>query len=175
MWRRLMIFAAIAALMTGCSGMTTDEFSQRTPKLVIEKYFDGPTRAWGVFEDRFGRVRRQFTVDLNGRKDGDELVLDEQFTYDDGEVGSRVWHIRPVAEGVYEGRAGDVVGIARGEASGNVLHWRYTLNLPVGGRTWAVSFDDWMFLQPGGVLVNRAHMSKWGLEIGSVSIFFQKP
>jgi Protein of unknown function (DUF3833) len=174
MFRRNLLCAAAAALMTGCSSMSTAEFAQHTPKLNVEDYFEGSTRAWGIFEDRFGRIRRQFTVDMTGRRDGEELVLEERFTYDDGDTDSRVWRIRKTGDGAYEGRAGDVIGVAAGEAAGNALHWRYTLNLRVGNGTWAVAFDDWMFLQPGGVLLNRAHMSKWGVEIGSLSLFFQK-
>lgn len=154
--------------------MSVDDFSGRTPQLVVDRYFAGHTRAWGLFEDRFGRVRRQFAVDMNGRRDGDEFVLDERFAYDDGEVQSRVWRIRATGPDRYEGRAGDVVGVAIGEAKGNALHWRYTLNLPIDGRIWAVNFDDWMFLQTDGVLLNRAHMSKWGIELGSVTLLFQK-
>ncbi len=172
-WRWIGVAAILA--LAGCSGMSVDNFAGRTPKLVVDQYFDGRTRAWGLFEDRFGRVRRQFTVDMVGQKQGDEFVLDEHFTYDDGETQSRIWRIRETGPDTYEGRAGDVVGVAIGRASGNALNWRYTLNLPIDGRTWAVDFDDWMFLQRGGVLLNRAHMSKWGIELGSVTLLFQKP
>jgi hypothetical protein len=37
-----------------------------------------------------------------------------------------------------------------------------------------VKFDDWMFLQPGGVLLNRARMSKFGVELGQVTLSFMK-
>lgn len=173
-WRRA-IGAAAALVLTGCTAMSVNDFSHGTPELAVDQYFAGRTQAWGLFEDRFGRVRRQFVVDMNGRREGGEFVLDEQFTYDDGETQSRTWRIRATGPGTYEGRAGDVVGVARGEAKGNALHWRYTLNLPIDGRIWAVNFDDWMFLQKDGVLLNRAHMSKWGIELGSVTLLFQKP
>jgi hypothetical protein len=31
-----------------------------------------------------------------------------------------------------------------------------------------------MFLQPDGVLINRARVSKWGITIGEATIFFVK-
>ncbi len=37
-----------------------------------------------------------------------------------------------------------------------------------------MKFDDWMFLQPGGVVINRARVSKWGIDIGEVTLFFSK-
>jgi hypothetical protein len=32
-----------------------------------------------------------------------------------------------------------------------------------------------MFLQSGGVMINRARLSKWGFDIGEVTLFFMKP
>jgi hypothetical protein len=171
---------AVAALMTivaitGCGSMQPEDFANSQPRLVLEEYFSGKTRAWGTFEDRFGNLRRQFVVDITGTWDGHELILDEDFRYADGEIGERVWHITKLDAHRYEGRAADVVGTATGVAYGNALNWRYDLDLKVGDGTWRVSFDDWMFLQPDGVLINRARVRKWGFEIGEVTIVFSKP
>jgi len=171
--RRGLLFATIF-LVTGCSTMKPQDFADSEPRLVLEKYFVGRTRAWGLFEDRFGDVRRQFVVDIDGRWDGSELVLDEHFTYADGERDRRIWRIAKKDEHTYEGRADDVVGTASGIAYGNALNWQYDMNLKVGERTWRVRFDDWMFLQADGVLINRARVSKFGLEIGEVTLFFRK-
>ena len=57
---------------------------------------------------------------------------------------------------------------------GNALHWRYVLRLPVGGREWAVDFDDWMFLVDEHTMLNSARMSKYGFGLGEVSLFFRK-
>ncbi|WP_035693582.1 DUF3833 domain-containing protein [Azospirillum halopraeferens] len=153
--------------------MEPSDFAGRTPELRIEDYFAGHTRAWGLFEDRFGTVRREFTVDIRGTRNGRELVLEEDFVYADGETQRRVWRIVATGDGTYEGRADDVIGVATGRAAGNALNWRYEMDMAVGDGTWRVAFDDWMFLQPGGVLINRAHLSRWGVWIGTVSLFFQ--
>ncbi|MEG9883128.1 MAG: DUF3833 family protein [Hyphomicrobiales bacterium] len=42
----------------------------------------------GIFEDRFGALRRQFTVEVIGAIDGDILKLEEDFLYKDGGEGS---------------------------------------------------------------------------------------
>lgn len=168
-WAALFVIAA----MTGCSSMKPQDFANRRPELHIEEYFAGHTRAWGLFEDRLGTVRREFAVDIAGTWDGRELVLDENFTYSDGETERRVWNITKTGPATYEGRAADVIGTAAGEAAGNALQWSYDMNLKVGGGTWRVRFDDWMFLQPDGVLLNRAHVYRWGVWVGTVSIFFQ--
>lgn len=154
--------------------MKPADFQGRTPELRIEDYFLGRTYATGIFEDRFGQLRREFTVEIDGSLQGDVLTLDEDFCYADGERSRRVWTIALIGPGLYLGAADDVVGTAEGEAVGNALHWRYRLELPIGGKVWEVGFDDWMFLQPGRVLVNRATVSKWGLELGEVTLFFSK-
>ena len=167
-----MIFLGV--VLTGCGGMDIKKFEAATPQLVLEEYFAGKTRAWGIFEDRFGTLRRQFTVDIDGRWDGRTLVLDERFVYRDGERDRRVWTIEKVGPNRYQGRADDVIGVATGEAKGNALSWRYNMDLKVGDSTLRVHFDDWMFLQPDNVLINRARVSKWGVELGQVTLFFSK-
>ncbi len=171
-----MVFAALFAvvLLNGCKTMKPSDFQGTTPRLVIEDYFSGRTQAWGIFEDRFGALRRQFTVDIDGTWDGETLVLDEHFEYSDGETDRRVWKITKTGANTYEGRADDVIGVATGEARGNALNWRYDMDLKVGDGSWRVHFNDWMFLQPSGVLLNRARVSKLGLEIGTVTLAFMK-
>lgn len=168
--------AVLASLIIpgGCSDMKATDFQGASPQLKIEEYFQGETHAWGIFEDRFGNLRRQFTVAITGTWDGSELHLDEQFLYSDGERDERVWRISKTGEHSYQGQAGDVIGTAQGEAYGNAMNWRYDLDLKVGGSTVRVHFNDWLFLQPSGVLLNRARVSKFGIEIGEVTLFFAK-
>lgn len=160
--------------LSGCEVMKPVDFENTFPKFILESYFSGSTQATGIFEDRFGVVHRQFTVDIEGTWDGAELVLDEKFNYADGEKDQRIWTITKTGAHTYEGRAGDVVGIAKGEAYGNALNWHYDLNLKVSDTTVRVHFNDWMFLQANGVLINRARVSKFGIEIGTVTLAFTK-
>ena len=127
-----------------------------------------------MFQDRGGTLKRQFVVDINGVIENNELVMTEDFVWNDGEKSQRIWRIQRIQSGQYSGRAADVVGQAQGKSAGNALNWQYTLNLPVDGKTWQVNFDDWMFLQPDNVLLNRATMSKLGIRLGEVTIAFSK-
>lgn len=74
--------------LTGCADMKPQDFAETEPKFDLYEYFEGKTVAWGLFEDRFGTVRRQFKVDIIGSVDKSEshetLTLDEHFTYADG-------------------------------------------------------------------------------------------
>ena len=169
------IFLLGLFLLTGCSAMKPEDFAQSPQPFVLEEYFAGKTRAWGLYEDRFGTVKRQFVVDINGTWDGTQLTLDEYFTFADGEKSTRQWRIRKLPDGSYEGRADDVIGIAKGRVGGNALNWNYVLDLKISEtRTLHVTFDDWMFLLPDGVLMNRARMSKFGIELGAITISFMK-
>ena len=162
------------ATLTGCSTMKVEDFAGSEPRLLIEDYFQGKTRAWGIFEDRFGKLRRQFVVDIEGTWDGRELILDEDFRFSDGETDRRVWRIVKQDDHRYEGRSEDIVGIATGESRGNAFNWTYVIDLKTGEDTLRVRFDDWMFLQPDGVLLNRARVTKWGIEVGEVTLVFKR-
>lgn len=167
--------ASAAALTAGCAtGPSVDAYAERTPTLVLEDYFLGETTAYGIFEDRFGKLRRTFKVDITGTIEDNQLTLDERFVYDDGERQTRIWVIDILGNGQYRGTAGDVPDVATGEVSGNAFNWKYKVDLKVGDSTWNVGFDDWMYLLEDGVLMNRAYVTRWGIRIGEVTIAFQK-
>jgi len=173
--RRFAVIFATLSIVTGCTTMSPQDFASTTPALSLEEYFVGKTKAYGLFHDRFGTLQRRFTVDITGTLNNEgALVLDERFSYADGETQQRVWTIRKAGDGLYEGRADDVVGTARGELAGAVLRWTYDLDLPISGRTWQVAFDDWMILMDDGILMNKATVSKWGLKIGEVTLVFRQ-
>ncbi|MFD2261893.1 DUF3833 domain-containing protein [Lacibacterium aquatile] len=154
--------------------MKVTDFANHQPTFLPEEFFKGGTKAWGIFEDRFGRVRRQFSVDITGTWDGYCLTLDESFLYDDSQTDTRIWRIRKNLDGTYAGEADDVVGVAEGVATGNAFNWSYVMDLKIGNGTLRVAFDDWMFLQRDGVVINRARVRKWGIELGQVTLFFTK-
>lgn len=168
------LLVLVLFLMSGCSNMSVEQYRDSTPQLVLEDYFLGETRAWGIFQNRSGDVERQFTVDILGKMVDGNLVLEEDFIYADGTLDRRVWTIKKIDEQHYEGRASDVIGHAIGHVSGNALNWSYTLDLPYKDGTIEVQFDDWMFLQPDGVLLNKAKMTKFGFYLGEVTLVFQR-
>jgi len=172
---RVLPYLLVVLLSLGaCSSMKIDDFAGTGPDFRPETYFAGQSRAWGIFEDRFGNLKREFTVNLQGDWDGSTLTLTEDFDYADGETEQRIWRITKTGDGIYEGRADDVVGVANGIARGKALNWSYDLMLNIGDSRIKVRFDDWMFLQPDGVLINKADVSKFGITIGTVTLFFKK-
>lgn len=174
MLHRIAYAVTVVLILGGCQSMQIDHFKGTTPRLVLEEYFAGKTKAWGIFEDRFGNLRRQFVVDITGDWDGTTLTLDERFDYADGETDQRVWRIEKTGDNAYVGHASDVIGTAEGQTEGSAFSWTYEMELNIQGHDVKVRFDDWMFLQPGGVMVNRAYVTKFGIELGTVTLFFQK-
>jgi len=160
--------------LAGCASPSPADYANQTPKLDLKQYFNGKLLAHGIVTDRGGAVLQRFTVQMTGTWVGDTGTLDERFTYADGRKETRVWTLQRGADGRYTGRAADVLGEAQGQAAGNALNWRYTLLLPVDGRTWEVQFDDWMFLVDEHVMLNRAVMSKFGIRLGEVLLSFQR-
>ena len=140
----------------------------------LETFFEGNSSAEGLFEDRFGTIRKRFNVAIQGSCDEDTLTLNESFQYDDGSEENRQWKIVILKDGTYEGRASDVVGKAVGDISDNTLHWRYSMRLPIGKMLFRVRFDDKMWLMSSGDLLNRARVYKFGILIGSVTIVFKR-
>ena len=172
---RNLILAALLLLSAGCSKIDVSQYVDNKPELDIFTYFEGQTRGWGIVQDRKGELLRQFVVTIDGTfTDDSTLILDEDFVWSDGEKSKRVWTIKRIDAHTFVGSADDVVGSAQGNSSGNALHWRYHLNIEARGSTWKVHFDDWMFLQPDQVVINRATMSKFGIHLGDITIAFSK-
>ena len=177
----LLGFLTIWGGLAGCSTQTIEDVADRRPALSLETFFEGETIAYGIFEDYSQKLSRQFRVNIIGSVTqtdaGTMLTLEEDFLYDDGEEQRRVWEITNLGTdeaGIthYEGRADDVVGTAIGKVAGNALNWRYTLALPVDGSVYHIQFDDWIYQQDENVALNRAKLTKFGLEVGSVTLTF---
>ena len=71
--------------IVGCSIKPSIEDAKLSDRnFSLEEFFEGETRAYGQFQDILGNVSRRFLVDIKGSWDGSNLVLIEDFTYEDG-------------------------------------------------------------------------------------------
>ena len=168
------ILLLLLMMLAGCSSVNVEQYRDERPKLDLQKYFDGTIDAWGMFQDRSGKVVKRFTVRIDARWSGNTGTLDEHFEYSDGSKSRRVWTLERIDEHHYRGTADDVVGVATGELHGNALRWQYVLKLDVDGRVWEVDFDDWMYLMDDHVMLNRSVMSKFGVRLGEVTLSFRR-
>ena len=161
-------------LLAGCAAIDPQVYQSEKPALDLPQYFNGTLIGHGMFQSRSGEVQRRFVVSIKASWNGDVGTLDEDFTWSDGKKEKRIWTLRKTGENRYIGTASDVIGEAVGVVSGNALHWQYTLKLPYKDSTLEVQFDDWMFLIDERVMLNRAVMSKFGVDLGEVFISFQR-
>ena len=174
--KNIFILLFFITMLNGCTNTDMKSFSDKTPNLDLFNFFKGETIAYGIFEDRFGKLRRQFRVNLIGSIKDNKLILDEKFLYDDGETDERLWTISKDKvlqnQTKYSGSAEDIEGIAKGSVSGNTLNWSYDIYLNIKGTKMKVHFNDWIYQQDENVAINRAYVSKFGINIGSVTLVF---
>jgi hypothetical protein len=168
------LIMGMMTFLTACSGPNLANYKKDAPPLNLKDYFTGPIKAWGLVQDRKGQVTRRFDVVMHGSWEGNVGTLEEHFSYYDGETDKRVWTITQVSANRYEGQAGDIIGKATGEVSGNTMRWAYVMDLPVGETTYKITFDDWMFLMNDGVLINRSYLKKFGITVAELTLFMQK-
>lgn len=172
--KSLLLVLGTTLILAGCASVGIEDYANEEPELNLLEYFSGPVEAWGMFQNRSGKVVTRFHVQIESRREGDRLILDEHFTYSDGTLQRRVWTLTPDGPKGWRGTADDVVGEAQGQLAGNAFRWQYRLSLPVDGRIWEVNFDDWMYLMDQDTLINRASMRKFGIEWGQVTLFFRR-
>ncbi len=172
--KKVVIFISIL-IITGCANnMMPTDFKDQKPRLIIEEYLSGNVKAWGILQNRSGKVIRQFSADLDGKWDGEQLILDEKFNWSDGEIQNRQWQIKKIDQHNYEGTAGDVVGKAKGFSYGPAFKFEYVLLVPVKGKNIKIKFDDWIFKQDEKVAINRATMTKFGFKVAELTVMFVK-
>ena len=173
---KILFALLLTILFTSCTGnnMKPIDFKDQKPRLIIEDYLSGNVKAWGILQNRSGKVTRQFSAELNGKWDGKQLILDEEFNWTDGEIQKRQWKINKIDEHNYEGTAGDVAGKARGYSYGPAFKFEYVLLVPIKGKEIKITFDDWIFKQDDRVAINRATMTKFGFKVAELTVVFVK-
>jgi len=164
----------ILIFISSCTDHSIKSYSDEEPKISVREFFNGNIHALGIVQNRSGQVIKRFKVDIKAFWEGNKGYLDEKFVYSDGKKESRVWELNEISQSLYQGRADDVIGTANGETAGNVFYFEYDLNLPVDDTTYEVNFEDWMYLLDKNTLLARSYMSKWGFDLGEVTIIMNK-
>ncbi len=162
-------------LLTGCASLTAQDYAGSTPRMDMLEYFSGQVHAWGVVQERSGKVIRRFTLVMQGTPQPDgSLAIHEVLDYVDGGHETRDWSVKRLDEHHVSATANGIVGTAEGEQYGDALHLKYVLQDTSSGSPREFPVDDWFFLQADGVLLNRSYGSKWGFHAFDVITSFQK-
>ena len=161
-------------MLSGCSSKIED-YKGTTPVLSLQDYFTGPIKAWGIVQDRSGKVIQRVDIDMVGQWTGDTGTLAETLKYYDGRTEKRTWQLKKVSENKFTGTAEGIVGTGTAESNGMAIRWQYVMTVPVGDTTYDITFDDWMYAMNDNILVNRSYMKKFGIKVAEISLFMQKP
>lgn len=176
MIKKLTLTIILSMSLLSCSNITPKDYQHNEPKLDIRHYLNGKVKAWGMLEDRSGKITRRFEVDMNATWKGNQGTLEEFFTFDDGEKSTRVWTINFSDDHHFTASAGDVVGQATGSQYGNAMQMQYVLDLEVDkkGTRYNVKLDDWMYLLDDNTLINKSKIKKFGITFAKLTIVFKK-
>ncbi len=170
---RFILLCGVAIMLHGCGSVPAD-YEATTPEFDMAHFFDGKLKAYGIVQNRSGKVIRRFEADLIGTWQANEGRLEEDFVYDDKQTQRRVWLLNKHPNNRYSGTAGDVVGEATGESRGFAFNWHYTLAIEVDGKVWDVNLDDWMYQINESRIMNRTIMTKWGFKVGEITLIIEK-
>ena len=162
------------SLLLACSSIQVTEYSNNKPAMVIEEFFNGSLSAHGIVKSRSGKVTRYFSADIDASWNNGVGTLDERFKFDDGEAQRRVWTLKKDASGTYIGSANDVVGSSKLQVAGNSLFLKYVLRIPYEDSTLDLNIDDRMYLVTDRLLINESIMTKWGFEVGQITLVIEK-
>ena len=158
--------------------MKIAEFADGKPQFVLEEFFSGRLKGWGLTLGRMGGLQNRFTIEAEGRWDAtaNTLVLKETYAFDDGHHDILTWTIIKRDEGTYEGRESLVDGTASGEQAGNAFRWQYSREVPnADGTKTKFGFDDWFFLHDDGAHMSaHASLTKLGIEFAALSVFYER-
>lgn len=160
-------------VLSSCSSELTD-YDSVEKSFDIKEYFNGDVTAWGIIQSYTHKVERRFCVEIIGSWQGNKGTLAETFYFDDGEISYRNWQLTQQPEGHYLGTAEDVTGVAIGKHQGFTFQLQYTLQLPLAGKTYEMTMDDWMYQLDDHRVMNKTSMSKFGIKVAEITLFFNK-
>jgi len=152
----------------GFRAQSPEDYADTGPAFVPQEHLSGPIVAEGVIFGPTGRVASRFDATMEGVWDGNSGTLTEDFTFSTGNRQQRAWQITLGDDGTVTATASDVIGEAKGKLSGATLSLRYRIRLSEAAGGHVLDVADWMYLTPGGTVVNRSEMRKFGVLVGEL-------
>ena len=152
----------------GFQAQTPGDYEDDNPAFDIRQHLNGPILCEGVIYGPLGRVSSRFVADFEAQWDGDTGIMKETFTYDDGSIQNREWHLTILDNGQICARAPDVVGEGEGRQSGSSVLLRYKIRLPEDSGGHVLDTVDWMYLTPNGTIMNRSQFRKFDIKVAEL-------
>lgn len=157
--------------------MNIDDFADQRPLFVLENFFSGSLRGWGITLSRLGNLQNRVTVEAAGRYDAsaNTMVIEEAYSFEDGHRDILTWTIINRGQGRYEGRETLIGGTAEGTQAGNGFHRKYHREVPAAdGSKTKYTFDDWFIPHDENHMTAHASLTKLGIEFATISAFYER-
>ena len=145
-----------------------EDYAKAGEMFDLRTHLNGPILCEGVIYGPLGRVSSRFVGEFECTWQGNQGVMDEVFTYDDGSQQTRCWQLTLGNDGRIKALADDVVGEGTGQQSGNAVQLKYRFRLPEASGGHVLDTVDWMYLAPNGTIVNRSQFRKYGLKVAEL-------
>ncbi|MEX1235766.1 MAG: DUF3833 domain-containing protein [Roseovarius sp.] len=156
------------------SAQKPEDYASSAPAMDMRQHLSGRIACHGVIYGPLGRVASRFDAEFRGTWTGDTGTLAEHFFYDSGNTQDREWRLSLGPNGTLRAEADDLVGAGRGQFSGASLMLRYRIRLPAEAGGHVLSVTDWMYLTPGGTIVNRSQFRKYGIKVAELVATMKK-
>jgi hypothetical protein len=160
--------------LSACSSVDINQYKDNQPTLILDQFFNGELTAHGILKNRSGEVTRYFNVTMTGSWNENGIgTLAEKFIFDDDSIQFRTWTFTPIttATGMqYQATANDTLGATMIDLSGNAFFMNYDLLINYKGDDMDVNIDDKMYLINDEVMINESVMTKFGIEVGYITL-----
>ena len=115
---------------------------------------------------RDGSVRK-LHMDVRGTFDGQNLVLNEDMAFSDGERQHKVWTFRKTGPATWTGQRDDVVGTGTATLDGRSISLSYTARVKLpGGSVTSLKFNEHYDLGDPARIVNKTAISYLFFTVG---------
>ncbi|MEX0318046.1 MAG: DUF3833 family protein [Ruegeria sp.] len=153
---------------TGFLAQRPIHYATGEPQFDLRTHLNGDILCSGVIYGPTGRVTSSFKGDFRADWQGNTGVMTERFVYDTGTIQNREWHLRLGNDGRIKATAPDVIGHGTGVQLGSAVQLKYRLRLPETAGSHVLDVVDWMYLTPGGEIVNRSQFRKLGIKVAEL-------
>jgi len=159
---------ALAARLIGFGAQRPGDYAADTPQIDLREHLNGPIKCEGVIYGPLVRVASRFDADFEAEWQGNRGIMREHFRYDSGNRQDREWRLTLSNDGSIRAEADDLVGTGTGQQTGAAARLSYRIRLPDEAGGHVLSVTDWMYLTPGGVIVNRSQFRKFGIKVAEL-------
>ena len=177
MHRRTLLLSLAALPLAACASTPAPPATQGPP-ITLVSAFRGRTTGRGHFRVWLTGDERRFTARLNGTVKGRDgariLTVVEDFAYDDGQKDRLTWVFRETGPGTWTGKREDTVGEATVIEEDGRITLTYTADFRSPSGVTRLGFQDILYADPDGTIVNDAVVSRAGIPVASVRFVIRR-